>query len=256
MIELTTYKDSKNTWIRDRNGNRCSVEQFGSEDLARTALLTLENCVDCVDCAHCSNCVNCANCTHCAGCVRCAHCHRCKDCTNCTGCNNCQRCSRCAACPQCTDCTRCYLCSRCDNCVDCSDCQSSRYCTRCVNCVECGDCLGCKNLKRAYKETNPIPPRVPVIADLHAKIYAAASRPRALDMHNWHTCDNTHCRAGWAIALAGGDGENLEYGLGPVVAAMKIYDASCPGYEINPCRFFDDNESALADMRSLAEASK
>jgi len=34
---------------------------------------------------------------------------------------------------------------------------------------------------------------------------------------------------------------------------MKIYDASAPGYKINPCRFFDSNEDALADMKKLAE---
>ena len=35
-----------------------------------------------------------------------------------------------------------------------------------------------------------------------------------------------------------------------------IYDASCPGYLINPCRFYDSNEDALEDMRKLAEAAE
>jgi hypothetical protein len=34
---------------------------------------------------------------------------------------------------------------------------------------------------------------------------------------------------------------------------MMIYDASDPGFKINPCRFFDSNQEALADMRRLAE---
>jgi hypothetical protein len=34
---------------------------------------------------------------------------------------------------------------------------------------------------------------------------------------------------------------------------MKIYDASDPNFRINPCRFFDSNEDALADMKRLAE---
>jgi len=33
---------------------------------------------------------------------------------------------------------------------------------------------------------------------------------------------------------------------------MKIYEAS--GYKINPCRFYDSNIDALADMKRLAEA--
>ena len=37
---------------------------------------------------------------------------------------------------------------------------------------------------------------------------------------------------------------------------MKIYDASCPGFKINPARFFDSNENALADMKRMAEASR
>lgn len=96
------------------------------------------------------------------------------------------------------------------------------------------------------------PLKIPVVADLHSKIYEAASQPGALNMTNWHTCHATHCRAGWAVALAGKDGADLEDALGTVVAAMKIYDASCPDYEINPCRFFDDNQRALMDMKSLA----
>jgi hypothetical protein len=34
---------------------------------------------------------------------------------------------------------------------------------------------------------------------------------------------------------------------------MLIYDASDLGYKINPARFFDSNEEALADMKKLAE---
>jgi hypothetical protein len=95
-----------------------------------------------------------------------------------------------------------------------------------------------------------------VVADLHKRIYEAASRPEALDMTAWHTCKKTHCRAGWVIALAGPEGRALEQRFDTSLAAMKIYDASCPGYKINPARFFDSNEDALADMKKLAEASQ
>lgn len=97
-------------------------------------------------------------------------------------------------------------------------------------------------------------PDVPVIEDLHAKIYAAASRPESLNMGNWHICANTHCRAGWVVTLAGEAGKALEAFHDTALAAMLIYDASCPGFKINPSRFFDSNEDALADMKRLAES--
>ncbi len=96
---------------------------------------------------------------------------------------------------------------------------------------------------------------MPVVPNIHAAIYQAASAPEALDMAHWHICEKTHCRAGWAIALAGPAGRTLEGFYGAALAAMLIYDASDPNFRINPCRFFDDNEEALADMRRLAEGT-
>lgn len=73
-------------------------------------------------------------------------------------------------------------------------------------------------------------------------------------MDSWHTCEKTHCRAGWVVTLAGAPGKELEERFGTALAAMKIYDASDPDFKINPCRFFDENEDALADMKKLAQA--
>ena len=72
-------------------------------------------------------------------------------------------------------------------------------------------------------------------------------------METWHTCEKKHCRAGWVVALAGDAGRHLESRFDTLLAAMKIYDASDPNFKINPCRFFDSNEDALADMKALAE---
>lgn len=93
---------------------------------------------------------------------------------------------------------------------------------------------------------------MPVIKDIHAKIYAAASAPGALDMGDWHKCEKTHCRAGWAVTQAGEPGRDLERFYNTELAAMMIYDASDPSYKINPAQFYDDNAVALADMRRLA----
>lgn len=72
-------------------------------------------------------------------------------------------------------------------------------------------------------------------------------------MRDWHKCKKTHCRAGWAVALAGEAGFALERFYNTPLAAMMIYDASDPAFKINPARFFEDNEAALTDMKRLAE---
>ena len=72
-------------------------------------------------------------------------------------------------------------------------------------------------------------------------------------MERWHTCEKKHCRAGWIIALAGDAGRKLEAFFDTPLAAMKIYAASDPGFQINPCRFFDDDAAALADMKRMAD---
>jgi hypothetical protein len=72
-------------------------------------------------------------------------------------------------------------------------------------------------------------------------------------MGQWHKCANTHCRAGWAVALTGEGGAKLEKFYDTALAAMMIYDASDPSFKINPARFFDKNDAALADMKRLAE---
>jgi len=148
------------TWITDANGNRCSVEYWGSEAEARKRLATLENCF------------------------------------RCSGCSGCSRCSDMA--PQ----------------------------------------------KNDFA--------VPVIEDIHKKIYEAASNPGALNMNTWHSCNTTHCRAGWAVHLAGEAGYELEKRTSVLFAAQQIYKAS--GYEISPVRFLDENAAAMADMKRLAWA--
>jgi hypothetical protein len=75
-------------------------------------------------------------------------------------------------------------------------------------------------------------------------------------MAEFHTCEKKHCRSGWVVTLAGEAGRKLEERFDTVVAAMKIYDASSTLPEVSPVRFFEDNESALADMKRMAELEK
>ena len=93
----------------------------------------------------------------------------------------------------------------------------------------------------------------PVIDDIHAKVYAAASQPGALDMGSWH-CGTSHCRAGWVVTLAGQPGLDLEAKIGTPAAAMAIYMASDPERWKNERLpdFYCDNATALADMARMA----
>jgi hypothetical protein len=94
----------------------------------------------------------------------------------------------------------------------------------------------------------------PVIENIHQKVYEAASaKPEALNMGNWHTCDTTHCRAGWVVFLAGEAGKKLENHTSTLFAALQIYNASSK-IEVSPVRFFEDNTTALEDMKKCAEA--
>jgi hypothetical protein len=54
------------------------------------------------------------------------------------------------------------------------------------------------------------------------------------------------------VHLAGEEGYALERFHNTALAAQLIYKVS--GYQINPCRFHDSNEDALADMERLANA--
>jgi hypothetical protein len=89
-----------------------------------------------------------------------------------------------------------------------------------------------------------------VIENIDLKVYEAASKDGALNMSDVHTCNTTHCRAGWAVHLAGEAGYALEKFHGWDLAAQLIYRES--GAPISPVRFYDSNEDALADMKKRA----
>jgi hypothetical protein len=97
-------------------------------------------------------------------------------------------------------------------------------------------------------------PREPLtIPQLDAKILAALEAGGRLDMHNWHTCETTHCRAGWAITLAGEAGRELEKRYGVAAAGAIIYGLSRPYLPVPD--FYADNDAAMADIRASAAAA-
>ena len=87
----------------------------------------------------------------------------------------------------------------------------------------------------------------PVVEDLHTKVAAAVGGGEGLHMAEWH-CGTKHCRAGWAIVLAGEEGAALEDRLGPAAAGALIYHASTGMIP----DLYASNEDALADIRRCA----
>jgi hypothetical protein len=95
-----------------------------------------------------------------------------------------------------------------------------------------------------------LPKRIPIIENIDAKILAAIEFGGTLNMGDWHTCETTHCRAGWAVTLAGDSGGLLEDILGTNAAATLIYNASRPGKRIPD--FYASNEVAMASIKADA----
>ena len=71
-------------------------------------------------------------------------------------------------------------------------------------------------------------------------------------MGSWHTCNTTHCRAGWVVFLAGEGGKLLEEKTETAFAAMAIYRASSD-IRVSPNMFYVSDEEALKDMKRCAE---
>ena len=148
----------------------------------------------------------------------------------------------------CRDCWDCLRCSRCSDCSDCSDCS---YCSGCSHIAYLEDRENlCADPTVAAAHGGP--PSVPVIPNIHQTVFAAASRPEALNMNTWHSCANTHCWAGWVVTLAGEAGKQLETFFDTPLAAMKILDASSD-LRVSPVRFFETNDDALRHMKALAD---
>ena len=139
----------------------------------------------------------------------------------------------------------CWNCSDCFECSDCSDCFG---CSSCSGCFRCSDCFGCFDLAAQKLEKT-----IPIIPQIHNAVrQAVESTPESLDMSSWHTCETTHCRAGWVVFLAGDPGKELEKQTSTEFAAKQIYKASST-IKVSPTRFFETNEKAMADIIRCAK---
>jgi len=97
-----------------------------------------------------------------------------------------------------------------------------------------------------------IPDSVPTIPNIDATILAAVEQEgNSLDMSAWHSCETTHCRAGWAVVLAGQSGKLLEDLYGTNAAAALIYAKSRPDKPVP--NWLASDEDAMADLRACAD---
>lgn len=74
------------------------------------------------------------------------------------------------------------------------------------------------------------------------------SQPSCLKMDAWHSCDTTHCLAGWAVTLHS-QGKLLESLIGPNAAGALIFNACCG----EAPDFFSDKKTAVNWLLSKAK---
>lgn len=97
--------------------------------------------------------------------------------------------------------------------------------------------------------------KIPIIENIHQKVLEAVSVEGAFDMGTWHSCDTTHCRAGWVVVLAGKEGKDLEEKTDTAFAAQQIYKKSST-IHVAPTRFYETDKVAMADIIRCAKEEK
>ncbi len=110
-------------------------------------------------------------------------------------------------------------------------------------------------------EFNGIDPNVPYkVAGIDKAILELIEKsPNKFDMGSWHGsdcnndnwCNTTHCRAGYAICLAGEEGFKLEKKYGAELAGRMIYAVSRPNKELP--NFFANTQESMEDIKKCAE---
>ncbi len=72
------------------------------------------------------------------------------------------------------------------------------------------------------------------------------------DMSSWHhSCNTTHCAAGWIVTKAGEAGKTLKREFDTPTAARLILRKSCPADWPLP-NFYAKNDAAAAFIRAMA----
>lgn len=90
--------------------------------------------------------------------------------------------------------------------------------------------------------------KVPTVMDIDAMILPYCEIKNGLEMKDVHTCETTHCRAGWYCFT---NGQELEKQVGWWMAGVLLFRASYPDKPI-PDFFNYNNDAVLADIRANA----
>ena len=108
----------------------------------------------------------------------------------------------------------------------------------------------------SYADLRYVMDALPVLKNPDALILAAIGDGKcSLEMATWHTCDTTHCRAGWYIHHSGPAGRMLEACYGASAAGAIIFTKAYPDQKVPD--FHCGNDEALASIKENAErASK
>jgi hypothetical protein len=93
---------------------------------------------------------------------------------------------------------------------------------------------------------------IPIVKDLNIKVLDAVTPTGALNMGEWHTCNTTHCWAGWIVHLAGKEGYDLEEKTSTEFAAKALFKQST-GKSIDTKNFHTDNETAMEKIKEFAK---
>jgi hypothetical protein len=88
-----------------------------------------------------------------------------------------------------------------------------------------GAYLACANLKGAILGNNSVPFDQSIKRQILDQVTA---HPETLDMRSWHTCDTTHCLAGWAVMFHP-QGKQLKDKTSTAFAGRVILNLLGPG---------------------------
>ena len=78
----------------------------------------------------------------------------------------------------------------------------------------------------------------------------ALASDEALEMSEWHSsCGTAHCIAGWAVTLAGKEGEKLEGRFGTAIVGLKLLGVEAYGH------FHDGNKKGREYLQSILDAN-
>ena len=99
--------------------------------------------------------------------------------------------------------------------------------------------------------------KIPKVKNLYSQIFNKINNEScSIKMDQVHTCETTHCIAGWTIFLCGQEGKDLEQEYGWELAARKIHEKNYPKKRLP--YYYASNEAALAyvEARALEEREK